>query len=90
MEYALAGLESVLPWLTNLHVHYYATVEGEHQQCALADGSEVWDQYMRKADSVEGDRFALIEFVRDGTKEQLLDDARALNAWLAAIGGCEG
>lgn len=85
VEDALASLQAVQPWLTNLHVHHFPTVDGERQRLALSEGEERWDAYLQEAASAEDDRFALIEFVCDDTSEQFLRDANALRGWLAEI-----
>lgn len=78
---AAAGLESlrlVLPWLANLHVYHWAP----GARLPLKDGAEAWRQYLDLAGTAGGDRYALLEFVRDDSPDAFLEDAQSLNAWL--------
>lgn len=81
------ALEAVLPWLTNLHVQHTATVEGERGRAPLSRGRDAWRRYLEISAGAEGDRYALIEFVRDNDPEQLVRDAKTLVKWLARFNG---
>ena len=82
-----AALEAMAPWLTNLHVQHMATVNGESRRVPLTKGRDAWRRYLEIASKAPGDRYALIEFVRDNDPEQLVKDARALVKWLAKVNG---
>ncbi len=71
------SLKEILPWLENLHVHY-GTSKGRQP---IASGRE-WIKYLTIAKQLKEDRFAMIEFVKDGTREQFLDDAKALKEFI--------
>lgn len=75
----LAGLEQITPWLTNVHVYHW---ESFLQRFSLEEGSEEWSKYMEIIKSLPGERYALIEFVKDDKKEQFLQDAETLKTWL--------
>lgn len=83
VEYCLAGLEAVGPWLCNLHVfHWLAEPKA---RLALAEGEQVWRQYLAKAASTGKDLHAMLEFVRDDSAEAFAEDARTLKRWLAEL-----
>ncbi|MGI5989765.1 MAG: sugar phosphate isomerase/epimerase family protein [Lachnospiraceae bacterium] len=68
--------------LLNLHVYYWE----EDGRYPLAEGAGLWREYLRHVKKSE-DRFALMEFVRGDTKEQLVEDAKTL---LKLVGGFNG
>lgn len=74
MEECLDGLNKILPWLT--HVHTYQWKEREKRP--LEEGVSIWTEYMKVIKQVEGDRYSMIEFVKDDAPEQFLKDADAL------------
>ena len=83
-EEALAGLRQVAPRLSHVHVfHWGATSEDRRE---LAEGAGVWARYLAAAAAAPvlggGGRFALLEFVRGDTLEQLAADAATLRGWL--------
>jgi sugar phosphate isomerase/epimerase len=80
----LAGLDGILPWLTNVHVNYsQGDDEGEVARRPLADGAEAWQQYFEKIATADRIHYAMIEFVRDDAPEQFLEDAETLKEWAA-------
>ncbi len=81
----LAGLRGVASRL--LHVHVFAWRRDTGERLPLADGGDDWRAYLAGAADAPGDRFALLEFVRDDSPEQFLADAATLKRWLAALRG---
>ncbi len=75
----LAGLEEVKPWLSNLHVYQWAG----HERLPLAEGRRAWMDYLTAATQVLGDRYALLEFVKDDDPEQFLADSAALKDFIS-------
>jgi 3-dehydroshikimate dehydratase len=73
-EACLSGLEDISPWLTNIHVfhHFGGALR------SLADGRNEWIKYFEVVKLLPGDRFCLLEFVRDDAVSQFLADAKAL------------
>lgn len=69
----LRGLDLLGERLLNLHMYYW--VEGEKRP--LKEGRAVWNQYLDHVDAA-GCRYGLLEFVRNGSEEQFLEDARVL------------
>ena len=78
-EYCAEGLAALLPRLSNVHVFHWlpATVRQP-----LSAGHEVWRTYIDIVKSIPGDRYALIEFVKDDQPAQFMQDAAILLSWL--------
>lgn len=70
----IIGLEQILPWLGNIHAFWWNAYERQ----PLADGITTWKKYMEVIRTIEGDRFCMIEFVKDDDPEQFMKDAEAL------------
>jgi sugar phosphate isomerase/epimerase len=75
----LLGLTSLSGWLSNVHVFAWGA---DHTRYPLADGGATWLRYLRHAAALTGDRFAMIEFVKDDADEHFLADAVTLKEWL--------
>jgi sugar phosphate isomerase/epimerase len=84
----LAELEKLSSWLTDIHVFSWLATEPV-TQLALAEGTEEWLVYLRKISAAKGDRYALLEFVKDNNPQQFLQDAATLKSWLEQINGEE-
>ena len=76
----LDGLGAITPWLTNVHVFSWHPETGE--RLALAAGEARWVQYLQHIAAVAGDRWALLEFVRDNDPENFPADVETLEEWL--------
>jgi sugar phosphate isomerase/epimerase len=81
MNSRLEGLKQVLPWLENIHVFYWIS----HERYPLEDGTEDWAKYLELVKNLEGQRYAMIEFVKDNKPEQFLWDAEILKNWLQGV-----
>lgn len=69
-------LQAILPWLTNLHVFHW---HGE-EKLPLALAADQWRDYLTIADSDGQRHYCLLEFMPDGKKESLPQEADCLNA----------
>ena len=78
-DYNLAAIRAVLPHLSNVHVFSWAGQD----KFPLKDGERMWRQYLDIIRSDGRDHGLLLEFVCDGTAEQLYRDADTLREWLA-------
>ncbi|MBN1514259.1 MAG: sugar phosphate isomerase/epimerase, partial [Phycisphaerae bacterium] len=76
----LRDLEGALPWLCALHVFHWHPESGE--RLPLAEGAADWHAYLERA-AVGAPRWALLEFVRGDSIQQLSQDAATLRAWLS-------
>lgn len=81
VEAGMAALAALGPWLN--HVHVQQGVGGARQ--ALVQGEAAWLCYLAAAAAAPGDRYAMIEFVRDDDPANLPADAATLNRWLDAV-----
>jgi 3-dehydroshikimate dehydratase len=79
---SLAGLQAILPRLTNVHAFYWTMKEGQRQRRLLADGEAPWLRYLQTVRSSGRDHKVLIEFVRDDDPEAFLADAKTLTEWI--------
>jgi 3-dehydroshikimate dehydratase len=75
-------LTGVSQWLSNIHVFHIV----KQQQLALSDGFNEWSQYFQLfpvlpvLPVLEGQRYALLEFVKNEAPEQFIEDAKALKS----------
>jgi 3-dehydroshikimate dehydratase len=85
----LEGLDAVSGYLSNAHVFQWAATSATAaaDRRPLAEGVEVWRQYLERIAATDRDHFAMIEFVRDDAPEQFLTDALVLSGWLAELNG---
>lgn len=72
----LQGLRAIAPYLSNVHV--FNCVDYSERK-SLREGLEEWSAYMQVVKNLPGDRFCLIEFVKDNARRQFLEDAEVLN-----------
>ena len=77
----LRRLEAVLPRLLNLHVFQWGP-GGFQDRKPLAEGESEWSQYFDSASKAGGQRWALIEFVREDRPACVVEDGQALNKWI--------
>ncbi len=77
----LAGIEMVRPWLEHLHVFHWHLQTGERRP--LAEGEDLWRDYLAQAGDPERTRYALLEFVEDDAPEAFLRDAATLLRWVS-------
>lgn len=77
MQERLTGLALLGDRLLNLHIYYWP---GDVKR-PLKEGVSEWRQYLGKVNQ-DVVRYGLMEFVMDGTKEQFLEDAKALHRLL--------
>jgi len=82
-ELRMAGIRQILPWLENIHVFWWDV----HERKPLVEGMEAWRKYMELIRTAQGDRFCMLEFVKDDDSEQFLKDAAILKA---IVDGSEG
>jgi len=81
LSYCLAGLDAILPKLTNVHVfHSWPTARN---RCPLVDGQQRWEQFLGIINAVPENHFASLEFVCDDNPEWFRRDAQTLKTWLS-------
>ena len=75
----LQSLDAVLPWLAHIHCYYWAG----NERLPLEQGESKWKQYLDHIRKAPGDRYVMIEFVKDDSPQAFLSDAATLRKWLA-------
>ena len=78
-NYCLAGLKSLIPWVTNIHTFHWGQ-SGERRP--LIEGQDAWKRYLSVIAASNRDHFLLLEFVKDDAPEMFLQDATTLKTWL--------
>jgi 3-dehydroshikimate dehydratase len=85
---ALDELRAVLPRLAYLHVFAWGP-SGISDRLPLAEGAALWTEALALAATsrllARRPCYALLEFVRDDSPEQLLADASTLRRWIAVV-----
>lgn len=79
---SLAGLITLLPTLTHVHVYHWRRLRGEMEQLPLTEGESSWQQYLQALATTGRKHGALLEFVRDECPKQFAQDAQTLRRWL--------
>lgn len=80
------SLQQVRSRLRGLHVFtWQTTCDGIAQRLSLAAGASEWQDWLDLASQTGQQLDALIEFVRDDSPGQLLEDADTLKKWLEPI-----
>ena len=80
MDYCLDGLNSILPWLANIHIYTWDQIT--NQPSLLATGQNAWSNYLQRISSTGREHFVMLEFVKDNDPEIFLNDAETLLNWL--------
>lgn len=70
----LESIQKVLPWLSHVHVFHWDIID----RLALVEGKEEWRTYLNRLQTAEQTRYLMIEFVKEDSKEQFLEDAGVL------------
>ncbi len=68
----------LLPYLSNIHAYHW---EGREKR-PLAEGAEEWKNYIGVIKKAEGSRHIMLEFVKDDSPKQFLEDAAVLRKLL--------
>ena len=98
IDHCLAGLSGLLPRLSTLHVYHWTIGSYEANTLnetmrplnypedffrhPLADGRARWERYLDTARKGGRDHFALLEFVKDDSPDQVIQDAAILRKLL--------
>lgn len=81
VDACLASIQAVAPHLRNVHVYAWDGPE----RLPLSAGAARWRQYLAAIAGLGGERFAMLEFVRDDDPAALREDAATLRGWLAEL-----
>lgn len=77
----LVELEAVLPHLAHVHCFHWGK-NGSKERLALLDGATNWQAYLAPIHKLEGERYVILEFIKDDSPEQLIEDAKVLKSLL--------
>ncbi|MBE6616392.1 MAG: hypothetical protein E7627_00395 [Ruminococcaceae bacterium] len=77
-EYNLASCRAIMPYCTHIHVFHW---EGKDMY-PLSRGENIWRKYIDIIKKDGKDHSLHMEFVCDGSEEQLYRDAELLHTWL--------
>lgn len=83
-ETCVAGLQTVLPWLANVHCFNWGP-GGRSDAHPLADAAETWKRYLEQLPQTQEDRWVLLEFVPGDDPAVLSKEAQTLNRILAQL-----
>lgn len=72
-------VEQLLPYLANVHVYHWDA----GKSLPLNQGESIWRSCLAELSRADRPIGLLLEFVRDGSPEQFLSDAKTLRTWLA-------
>jgi 3-dehydroshikimate dehydratase len=79
LAYRLEGLESMKPYLANIHVfNWRFGTDSEILRNPLIDGEQELKLFFNSVRGLAGSHYAMIEFVKGDSPEQFLQDAKAL------------
>lgn len=73
-EEHVKSIQKTLNWLTHIHVFHWDGID----RLALSEGKEEWHHYLAALKDDFTDRYLLLEFVKDESEEQFIEDAKAL------------
>ncbi|MDQ8194181.1 sugar phosphate isomerase/epimerase [Coraliomargarita sp. SDUM461004] len=73
--------DAVLPHLSHVHCFNWGPA-GWQDRRPLLDGTQQWQAYLEPIRNLAGERFIIIEFVKDDSTEQFLEDAQVLHSLL--------
>jgi hypothetical protein len=82
IDYCSEGLKDILFKLLIVHIFHWSLGNAGLIRQPLSNGYDCWFQYMNIIKTKIQDIDLLIEFVKQDSPEQFLEDSLALNAWL--------
>ena len=71
----ILAIRQLASYITTIHVQHH--IDGVYHP--LADGKDVWAQYVKELKALSGLHYACLEFVKNGTVEQFLEDGKILS-----------
>lgn len=74
----LASIDLIYPWLTDVHVFHWE----QTNRLSLEMGKSEWRQYLDRLEEKNMTRYLYLEFVKGGSTEQFLRDAKALKSFV--------
>lgn len=78
----LVGLRDILPWLTHVHVFCW---HPNTERRVVDECAGEWSEYLSVINTNAQDCYAMIEFVKDDSTDNLMLDASVLLNWLGRL-----
>ena len=78
----LDAIHRLAPWIEHVHVFSWLLKGDRTIRLPLADHESSWQAYLKRLAALPGDRYALLEFVREDDPRQFIEDAATLKHWL--------
>ena len=78
MKERIEGLNLLGERLVNIHTYYW---QGE-DRLPLKDGEKYWKEYL---EHIRGDHYMLLEFVKDDSVSQFMEDSATLKEWTSSM-----
>ncbi len=75
----LKDLDLLLGYITNVHIFHW---NADRSRCLLQDGIKDWKSYLDKLLSSKQNHYVMLEFVKDDSPENFLNDAKTLKGLL--------
>lgn len=79
----LEGIDLIKDYLQWIHVFYWEPDSKNRRK--LSKGEPLWKEFFQKISTIEGDRWALLEFVKDDSMENFYDDSQTLKRLISEI-----
>lgn len=76
------SIDTLAPWLSHIHIFAWRIEEGQTIRLPLSEYAVQWKGYLARINALGGERYALLEFVRNDDPAQFLADAATLRGWL--------
>lgn len=81
LDFNIHALESVLEFVSNVHVFAWDARSGSLIRYPLADFDKAWHSYLDILARNKRDHALLLEFVKDDSDKHFFEDAKTLNDW---------
>jgi len=78
----LIELAAALPHLVHVHCFHWGK-DGFKDRMPLLEGIKNWQAYLEPIREFGGERFVILEFIKDDSPEQFLEDAQVLHSLLS-------
>ena len=83
VEERVQSIEKLKKWLTHVHVFHWKIIDGNLIMCPFSEGVSDWKKYLNKLEEKDGVRYLMMEFVKDDSVEQFLEDVRSLKSLIS-------
>lgn len=80
VEERVQSIEKVNAWLSHIHVFHWGLVDGKWMMYPFSEGISDWKKYLKKLERKNDMRYLMMEFVRESSVEQFLEDVQSLKS----------